>query len=347
MSHFVYSYAIAQTIGTRDTQEDCALCSAVEAEGVPASKVLAIVADGMGGYSKGEVASREVATAFKSSYEENPDESLVRHVRVANAALATRKGAEEMDAETGTTLVAAQFADNKCTWVSVGDSLLLFQRRGENMRRLNTSQIFAKHLDAAARRGEISEKIALTHPLRSALYAAICGTDKDLREIEQELDGESLNEGDRIVLATDGLLTLEHRLESLMSRKDIQMSSAKKVAQFLCDEVMYEFERAQAKELRKAQDNTTVIVVDVLNRENKPSAPELLEDEPELKTIPTVRMYPPTGKDSAAAPSIEITQEPDDTHTQGGAVSKQSLHILLLILVILVVGIAAWYLSSL
>jgi serine/threonine protein phosphatase PrpC len=112
---------------------------------------LAVLADGMGGYNAGEVASgmattvlgSELVSAFKerSPQEVNANgltwahEVLVDVIGRTNAAIHTAAQTHSKYAGMGTTLVMVQFFDNRLAVAHVGDSRL-YRLRGDTLERL-------------------------------------------------------------------------------------------------------------------------------------------------------------------------------------------------------------------
>jgi protein phosphatase len=147
----------------------------------------------------------------------------------------------------GCTLVGVTFTDEGVLWVSVGDSPFWRVREGE-IKQLNADHSMAPVIALKVSNGELSREEAALHPQRNALRSALVGEpipQTDLRETPIRV-----RDGDRFVLASDGLQTLqdEEIAEIVMRRAD-----ALDLARDLVDAV-------EAKK-RRGQDNTTVIVV--------------------------------------------------------------------------------------
>jgi len=199
------SVAIRATIGRRSQQEDAARGSVIAlANGRKA--LLVVLADGMGGAVGGEVASACAVDAFAVFMATSREPTAIRlggALDAANAAIAGRVAADPRLAGMGTTLIGVVVDGSRVDWVSVGDSLLLSAgQRG--IVRFNADHSVGGMLDEQLARGEITAADAARgrrHLLRSAL------TGDPISMIDT---GDTmLSEGDRLVLASDGILTLD------------------------------------------------------------------------------------------------------------------------------------------
>lgn len=164
-------------------------------------EVLAVVADGMGGSSGGEVASRLALEAFTRGLH-GPEKTDPEHVREAIDQAHRRVRNEGMGrsdlAGMGTTLVtliAKETGD--LLWGNVGDSRLYRVRNGE-IEQISNDHSFVANL---VRQGEITPEEAETHPRRNVLTMAL-GVEK---KIDPEVAEERSEPGDRYLLCSDGL----------------------------------------------------------------------------------------------------------------------------------------------
>ena len=197
----------ASSVGARDNQEDAfALVKLPEGR-----DQLLVVADGMGGHVGGEIASQVAVDAFVDCFVHNtkgdPHSRLKIALMMANEALTERiRQDPELDGM-GTTLVAAYLNDQGLSWASVGDSMLLLVRDGD-IRRLNDDHSMAPVIERQFLAGKLSREEADAHPERSELLSVLMGWHSpDLVDCPRRpLD---LIAGDRVIVATDGLQTLE------------------------------------------------------------------------------------------------------------------------------------------
>jgi serine/threonine protein phosphatase PrpC len=246
-------FAGRQIRGTRENQEDfygfCELTGDVD--GIDG--LLLVLADGMGAYAGGSLASRTVVEAFVESfcYARGPVATrLLGALRGAERALTEeiiRQG--EKFLEMGATLVAVLWKPGALQWISVGDSSLYLFRRGK-LKRLNADHSMAPLLDAQAANGEITAEEAAKHPKRGTLRAALADQKVTLYDLREE--AFLLEKGDLLFAASDGLNTVrEPELQALLKKSDGQ--GADQIAQALLQAVT---------EVRKPkQDNTTVALI--------------------------------------------------------------------------------------
>ncbi|MBL8847799.1 MAG: serine/threonine-protein phosphatase [Hyphomicrobium zavarzinii] len=203
-----FEHASRTTKGARSHQEDTALFWSGEDAAAPGA-VVAVLADGMGGHAGGALASRMACESFIKAYadQDGPNtERLIEALTAANQAIADTVDANPMLAGMGSTLVGVTFGADGIEWVSVGDSPLLLYRRGE-IALLNEDHSLAPELDRLAAAGAISEDEARRDPRRHMLRSAVTGDDIDLIDLSRR--PLKVEPGDYIILASDGLQTLE------------------------------------------------------------------------------------------------------------------------------------------
>jgi len=137
---------------------------------------LLVLADGMGGYAGGSLASRVVVEAFVENFcfcRGGIPERLLSSLRASERRLlAEIERQDESLSQMGSTLVGAVWTPGALQWVSVGDTgLYLYRER--RVKRLNADHSMAPVLEAQAARGEITAEQAAHHPDRNALRSAI------------------------------------------------------------------------------------------------------------------------------------------------------------------------------
>ncbi|MFV0369208.1 MAG: PP2C family protein-serine/threonine phosphatase [Hyphomicrobiaceae bacterium] len=257
-----YEFARCQTQGARHYQEDS---SAVWPGGggvpfspdVPAAdadggRLVAVLADGMGGHTGGALASQMVCENFLEACATLngpiPDR-LIAALKKANAAVAKKVAENPMLSGMGSTVIGANFGPDGVEWVSVGDSPLLLYRAGE-IALLNEDHSLAPELDRLVAAGRMTEEEARHDPRRHMLRSAVTGEDLDLVDISRR--PLKLASGDYVILASDGLHTLE-KSEIARIVKAFASEGADAVAAALIREV---------EQMREPhQDNATVVAV--------------------------------------------------------------------------------------
>jgi protein phosphatase len=171
-----------------------------------------VVADGVGGASAGEVASRAAISVLVELVLQTPywimrpDEQLVKEVqgraarrfRAVGEALAARARADPSLFGMATTLTLAASLGAEMVVTHVGDSRAYLFRQGRLLR-LTRDHTFAQ---ALADCGAIRPEDVATHGLRHVLTNVI-GAKGD--EVNAELHHLRLADGDQVLLCTDGL----------------------------------------------------------------------------------------------------------------------------------------------
>lgn len=194
-----------ESIGQRDTQEDFSLFRTLSG----GSQVLAVMADGMGGHASGEVASKKAVEAFSETFANYPNHQvapkLAASLQQANSRIA--QAISELPAldGMGCTLIGAHVGSEGLQWISVGDSVLYLFRSGK-LKRLNADHSMMALINDSVKSGKMSESEAKNYPFKNALRSAITGGDIAL--IDGPAKPMPLYQGDIVMLATDGILSL-------------------------------------------------------------------------------------------------------------------------------------------
>jgi serine/threonine protein phosphatase PrpC len=160
-----------------------------------------LVADGMGGHQAGEVASQgAVELAVGQYYSDKTHEvgtSLVRAFRAANQLIHEQAQVDPSKKGMGTTLVAAVILGRKVYVANVGDSrAYLINKKG-------ITQITEDHswVEEQVRAGLLTPDQARRHPQRNVVTRALGSKPA----VEVDLFEGEINEGDALLLCTDGL----------------------------------------------------------------------------------------------------------------------------------------------
>jgi protein phosphatase len=199
-----FEHATRASQGARSYQEDTA---EVRAE---ADRLVAVLADGMGGHAGGALASGLACKFFMHAFATSSGEvaaRLAEALDLANAAIAHETAENPALDGMGCTLVGLAFGPGGVEWVSVGDSPLYLVRGGEIVL-LNEDHSLAPEIDRLAAAGLISWEDALADPRRHVLRSALTGTEIDL--VDRSRRPLALLPGDVVVLASDGIHAIAH-----------------------------------------------------------------------------------------------------------------------------------------
>ena len=242
-------FAGKEILGARESQEDYSLFRASRT----GTELLAVLADGMGGHTGGEVASKKAVDSFDETFNAYPagavPAKLGAALHQANHDLASGiKNAPALDGM-GCTLVGAYIDAQGLQWISVGDSPL-FLYRNRRIRRLNADHSMTPVIEESRRQGKITNEEAETHPNRHALRSALTGD--SLSMIDVPGAPVPLRKGDVVILASDGLLSLSEKEIAALVRSR-SGATAESLARTLI--------AAVESKKKPRQDNTTVQVV--------------------------------------------------------------------------------------
>jgi PPM family protein phosphatase len=227
-----------------------------------AEKGLAVLADGMGGYNAGEVASGMATTVIitelqqllerRVPYElDEQSGQVVAHqllreqIAKANTSIFQASQSQSQYAGMGTTLVVALFYDNRMTVAHIGDSRLYRQRGEELLQITRDHSLLQEQIDA----GVITPQQAKQSGNKNLVTRAL-GIDP---VVEAEITDHDTQPGDIYLLCSDGLC-------DMVSDDDIGLalhtlsSNLKLCAQHL----------VQTANDNGGRDNVSVILVRVL-----------------------------------------------------------------------------------
>ena len=246
-----------QIEGSREYQEDAFLTTHLDAEAAdPKSRVLAVVADGMGGHAAGNIASNVVVSTIKKQITREFGKQDTAHLLRASL-LDANEALKEAIRQTpalegmGCTMVAAALAKGKLSWVSVGDSHLYLLRDRQLLKK-NEDHSYGGYIDRMKAQGlDVEPEPSLS---RNMLMSALTGD--EIAEIDCPDKPLQLLPGDRVIIASDGL-------DTLTPATILQFSAWSKTAKECVEALLKAVEDAGIPR----QDNTTVLVVDVLDRE--------------------------------------------------------------------------------
>ena len=257
---FLEHHGVTHPGKVRNNNEDSLLV------GEGRDETLFVVADGIGGFEAGEVASSITIDVLKDTA---PLGSLEDAIREANRRILAAAKSDERLSGMGTTVVALRFGGTESEPAAeishVGDSRAYLLRDGE-LKPITEDHSLVAEL---VRSGDLTRDEASEHPQKNLITRALGA------EMEVEVDTTVLpiRSGDRFILCSDGLSDMipETRMLDLLT---FSPEGPEKAAQTLVSAALE----------AGGTDNVTVVVVDV--KEGDPPAEEPRRgDTQEMKAI--------------------------------------------------------------
>jgi protein phosphatase len=257
-----FQHASRASQGARPYQEDASavwpghglLVPAADAPPPNGTSLVAVLADGMGGHAGGELASTTICGTFLEHFlraSGNGHARLAPSLAAANTAIAAKVAANPGLAGMGATLVGVTIGDEGLSWISVGDSPMYLFRNGEAVQ-INEDHSLAPVIDRLAEQGKISFEEARVDPRRHYLRSAVTGEDIELIDApERPL---KIEPGDVVVIASDGIHTLE--LDEISRLVSIHVADGPRA---IADALVGTVDAAGEPH----QDNTTVVVITI------------------------------------------------------------------------------------
>jgi len=207
-------YSSICEIGDRDVNEDSVVCLA------RSDRWCFVVADGLGGHSKGEVASSIVTAVFSDQFPESNGSNAGLLAASFNAAQERIINTKQKSAEMKTTCVALSIAAGRFVYGHIGDSRLYHFRRAK-LRSRTLDHSIPQLLELS---GEISEDDIRGHPDRGRLFR-VMGDEWDVPRYELSRE-RKLSVDDAFLLCTDGFW--EHIPATMMTQTLREAGSAEK-----------------------------------------------------------------------------------------------------------------------
>ena len=242
-----------------------------------AEETLFVVADGMGGHNAGEVASALAVTTLKAGARSGIDsvERFRELVQQANTAIYTASLDDSTQSGMGTTLTALSIVageEPRVLVANVGDARTYMWRNGA-LTRLSVDHSYVQEL---VNEGIITPEEARVHPRRNIVTRAL-GID---RSVVVDVFSHLVRTGDRIVLCSDGLV-------DEVSDADIavvlgQHSDPQDTSEAL----------VMVANTAGGRDNTTVIVIDVLDDISEPVVLPTPDNTTPMEAIAPMQVAP-------------------------------------------------------
>jgi serine/threonine protein phosphatase PrpC len=166
--------------------------------------LLIVIADGMGGHARGEIAAEIAVNTITNRFQQEarvplkkPLEFLSASFKAAHRAILAFADQHEMLECPRTTCVACVIQGEKAWWAHSGDSRFYIFRRGK----LAASTIDHSRVQQLIDAGMITPAMAATHPDRNKIYNCLGGVLHPEVTLSEEWD---LEIGDTLLLSTDG-----------------------------------------------------------------------------------------------------------------------------------------------
>ncbi|CAL9491955.1 PP2C-family Ser_Thr phosphatase [Nocardiopsis dassonvillei] len=261
-----------------------------------AGQHLLAVADGMGGYAGGEVASSIAISSIRrlDAEDHRADdmaEVLQQAVEQANASLARRIMEEPRLENMGTTLTAMLWSGPRVALIHIGDSRA-YLLRGSRFEQITHDHTLVQTL---VDEGKITEEEVATHPQRSLILRALDGKSP----VDPDISISEAKVGDRYLLCSDGL-------SGVVSKKTIHETLATETDL-----------RTAAKKLIDlairggGPDNITAVIADVIETEGDREGPTLASQV--VGAADQRRDVAAQGQDSPARRAQEVRSGGGDT----------------------------------
>lgn len=212
-----YEHALTNRLGNRDNNQD--RCAVVE----HGKAVLLLLADGMGGHARGELAAQVFINSLTRQFEaqrlpiRSPRGFLRAAITQAHHQIVESGLKQNPPVRPRTTGIACLVQSGHACWAHVGDSRLYLIRNRRVLFRTRDHS----HVSELIEQGMITEEEAGRHPLRNFVSRSLGGeSEAPEPTIEQE---SMLKAGDILILCSDGLWSAlpEKRLSELASQPDL------------------------------------------------------------------------------------------------------------------------------
>ena len=171
-----------------------------------AGRTMILLADGMGGHRAGNIASEMAVTDLGAAWVDTQIETVnevrewfAHHLEIENQKI-YQLGRDEAYRGMGTTLEALAIIDNQAIYAHIGDSRIALIR-GEEYRLMTSDHSLVNELLKA---GQLTAEEAEAHPQKNIITQSIGQKD----EIQPDMGIISLEEGDYILLNSDGLTNM-------------------------------------------------------------------------------------------------------------------------------------------
>lgn len=205
-----------------------------------------VVADGMGGHAKGDVASQMIVESMKKIHEGTTlakfIDDIEDRINDVNQKLVDIARESKKRITIGSTVVMMHTYDKYCVYLWAGDSRL-YRLRDNKLSLVTTDH---SQVEQYVEQGIISRAEAEVHPHGNMITRAVGATE----EFFLDMDIPEMKRGDRYMLCSDGLTkhTNDSEIEDFM-----RSGNTEECCQYFIDVTLE----------RGAGDNVTCIVIDI------------------------------------------------------------------------------------
>ena len=189
--------------------------------------LLAIVADGMGGHARGDLAAETAVASISNSFRQlrqqpsSAHDFFKRALAIAHEEVLGLGAGMRPEIRPGTIIVSALVTGDELCWAHIGDSRAYLIRDGRILSRTQDQSVVGQLLAA----GEITTAQALIHPERHMVQYCL-GVDEETPPIPVSKP-VALKPRDIVLLCTDGLwsqLGEAYIVECLSNAEDLHTS---------------------------------------------------------------------------------------------------------------------------
>jgi serine/threonine protein phosphatase PrpC len=256
--------------------------------------LLMVIADGMGGHERGEVAAELAVTEITRRFQQEarnrlrrPFEFLVSAIQSAHRAIVSHAVEHNLLECPRTTCVACIVQNGRAFWAHAGDSRLYILRRGALIAATSDHSKVQQMIDA----GEITPEGAAKHPDRNKIFSCLGGVVPPMIDTGQDV---ALEVGDTVMLCTDGFW-------SQISANVLGNMLRKQTVVDLLPGLLTEAQRRAQGE----SDNLSVVAMTWENQDDPRVADTLSMEDTEFATSTNTTEQ----LDSKAGPVEDVTDE--------------------------------------
>lgn len=167
--------------------------------------LLLLLADGMGGHIRGEMAATIALQTIGSLFQQNakpyvkkPEKFLEDSFFAAHREIHRYRAINNLPETPRTTIVACLIQHNSAYWAHCGDSRLYWMRRGQILARTRDHS----RIETLIAQGKVDPSERDTHPDRNKLFNCLGAPNMPIVELSRRA---GLQAGDVILLCSDGL----------------------------------------------------------------------------------------------------------------------------------------------